>query len=510
MQVIQIIKKIKTPLILLLVLLAVGGVAMWDDWRTEKQAEEEKTSKSLTSLKAEEITKIVYRDVGISSEQQAGEQSPSATKGTDDNTGEAKTTELTLAKIDGRWRVTAPLAARADTAEVEDFIRTVLDYRYDRVISDPSSQDNLDLAEYGLDQPRRTIILAGDATDGAATSLTLRLGDKSPVGYSAYFSTDDGDDGKVYIGSQYILTSTAKSLFSFRAKELVALDRENIKSISFWHQDKKHSYVVERKDSEFQLQQPAAFTTSQSKVREFIDEFNRVRVEKFFDNPAAALVDKFSSAKALVMTAVFELSTGETKSLSFVRDRGNLLVAFDASKVVFKIPALFEETVNNLSANFRDHRVFAFKSADIEQVEVDGEIYRHVEGKWYRNANVNDDSVKLKLRNPEASAHTNIQVLLDEWETAEALGFAAKAEANAITSKGAAHKVVLTVRTQASDAEGEQPATTTSSKQLVVMIWQHDDEKFYLKHDDSEELFIIAKSMLDSIATTDTSILTTE
>ena len=502
--------RFKTPLILFAVLLVLGGIATWDDWRTKKKTEEEKTSKSLTSLTLAGVETITYRDSGANADDghlaEGSQQQTGAKKATE----EAK--EVKIEKIDGKWRITAPHETNADAEEVEDFIKTMLDYQYDRVIVDSSDQ-SADLKEYGLDKPTRTITLTGRAiadsdtadsddkadkdTASKSSDFTMRIGNKTPVGYGAYFSTADD---KVYVGSQYIITSTAKSLFSFRDKTLIEIDSDAVKNISFWHKDKKQGYRVVRRDGAFQLQKPEAFKTSQKKVREFIDEFNRVRIEKFFDTPDSEVKDKFISAESLTMTTVFELSTGETKSLSFVRDRGDLLVAFDADKAVFKLPAVFEETINNLSSNFRDHSIFTFNSADIKQVKVDGEVYRLVEGKWYSNADLDDNG---ELRNAETKAHDNIQVLLDEWETAEALGFVGEGEVDAITAKGVAHKVELTISAPSEQGNDKQ------SRQLSVSIWQQNDQ-YYLKHDDSEQLYVVAKSIVDSIATTATSILTTE
>ena len=528
--------KFKTPLILLAVLLVLGGIATWDDWRTEKKSEEEKTSKSLTDLTLAGIETITYHDSGANTDDDdllLGGDKAQSNKGTGAETNKTdEIDEIKVEKIAGKWRVTAPLETNADAETVEDFIKTVLDYQYDRVIvdsSEPSEQQSVDLKEYGLDKPARTITLTGRAvanTDedgkdnhddddkaagkqGETKSLTLHIGNKTPVGYAVYFGTAD-ENNKVYVGSQYILTSTTKSLFSFRDKTLIAIDSDSVQSISFWHRDKKNGYMVVRQDGKFQLQKPEAFKTSQKKVREFIDEFNRVRVEKFFDAPDSELQAKFTDTESLTMTTVFELSTGETKSLSFVRDRGDLLVAFDASKAVFKLPALFEETINNLSSNFRDHSIFTFNSADIEQVEVDGKVYRLVKGKWHTDADQGDTAdTDADEHDKHAKVYDKIQALLDGWETAEALGFVGESEVGAITAKGAAHKIELTLSGTNESSKQNSDEQAQQSRKLSVSIWQQDD-KYYLKHGDSEHLYIIAKSIIESIATPVTPILTTE
>ena len=82
------------------------------------------------------------------------------------------------------------------------------------------------------------------------------------------------------------------------------------------------------------------------------------------------MIKKFNTASKIVMSAVFEFSSGESKELTFVRDRGELLAAFAADKLVFGLPASFEEKVRDLSENFRDHSIFTFKASKVVTVDV--------------------------------------------------------------------------------------------------------------------------------------------
>ena len=499
--------KLRTPLILLAILLLLGGIATWDDWRTEKKQKQKESEKRLTELEQADITKVIYRDTNSNSKSKdTGETEQEA-----EQEGNKKPEQIVLEKIEGFWRIVQPIEVKADGKAVEDFLQTVLDYSYEQIVAEG---EGIDLVQFGLDKPMRAIVLTSgkkseaeqEAEDTSTSSYALYLGNKSPVGYSSYFRVGEAKD-KIYLGSQYALTSTKKSLFAFRDKSLVEIDGEAVKRVTFWHKEHNVAYVVERQDGKFQLLKPTMFKTSQQKVNEYIDEFNQVRVEKFIDAPDAGLQQKFATASSVVMTAVFEFSTGESKQLAFVRDRGDLLVSFDASRVVFKLPAAFEEKLRDLSENFRDHSIFNFTTHDIEEIDIDGDAYRLVEKDWYKASEVSSDG---KLLNKEATANDTVGLLLDSLENAEALEFVERSKESDIVSKTLERRLTLTLRKDKATNEAGSEKTDSDKSKLEVSFWTHatDKEKYYLKHNDSEQMYVVAKSILGALTEETTSILT--
>ena len=128
------------------------------------------------------------------------------------NAAAGKGETVVLEQVDGVWRVVTPLETAADAREVSDFIKTVLDYKYEEEVVSAEA-NNVKLEEFGLQEPRRVITL--QAEDGS--SYELRLGNNAPVGYSTYFqvggASKQQEQGQIYLGSQYVLNSTQKGLF---------------------------------------------------------------------------------------------------------------------------------------------------------------------------------------------------------------------------------------------------------------------------------------------------------
>ena len=442
---------IKTPLILLVVLIILGGVITWDRWQSDKEAQQKEQANKLTEIVIDDITKISYRDRGNDKDQ---------------------ATEFVLEKNDGRWRVTAPLASLADTSEVEDFVKTVLDYKYEQVIADNKSE----AAKFGLAEAQRTIELFS----GPEKSFTLYLGNKSVVGYSAYLATSV--DQRILLGSQYILTSTAKRLFDFRDKKLIVIDSTKVNRLTFWHRDTK-TFEVVRHEGRFQLSSQEK--TSQLKVEEYLEAFNDVRVEKFIDDPSPELRNKFTVTDKLLMSAVFENEADVRQQLVFARDRDQLLATFDASKIIYVLPKSFEEKVRELTDNFRDHRIFSFNTDDVQQIDIDGDSYRRVDNQWYPSAQI-DDGGKL-LDN--AQMNDTVDLLLVSLETAETIKFIDRTTVSELITKAAARQIILSLN---SAADG----TDTT---LTIKFWSDadNDERYYLSHSDDQQMFSVAKSLLE-------------
>ncbi len=466
-------KFIRTPLILGAVLLVLGGLAMWDEWQTEKEQKEQDEASKLTDLDAQQVRKITLLDRADAKDKTQTKAGP-----------------VTLEQVDGVWRIVTPLETAADTSEVNDFIKTVLDYKYEEEVVGAETE-NVKLEEFGLQVPRRVITLQTE--DG--NSYELRLGNNAPVGYSTYFQV--AGQTQIYMGSQYVLNSTQKGLFNFRDKQLIALDVEKVAGVTFWHRESQ-AYEVTRQDGRFQLVRPEPFKTAQQKVTEYIEAFDQVRADKFIDAPSAELIKKFKTASKIVMSAVFEFSSGESKELTFVRDRGELRAAFAADKLVFGLPADFEEKVRDLSENFRDHSIFTFAAAEVVSVDVDGETYRRVDNNWYRSAEL-DSEGKL----PEESKPTpndSVDLLLDSLETAEAIEFAARKQVAKTIAQAPTRQITLQLERQSK--EQEQPA---QQSKLEISFYAHpkNEEHYYVSHSDSEQVYVAARSLLEAYTVLD-------
>jgi hypothetical protein len=61
--------------------------------------------------------------------------------------------EATFTKVDGTWKLTAPLDAEAEHADMDDFVNVLARLRADELVSDKAKPTPDDLKPYGLDKP---------------------------------------------------------------------------------------------------------------------------------------------------------------------------------------------------------------------------------------------------------------------------------------------------------------------------------------------------------------------
>jgi hypothetical protein len=139
-------------LVLLLILAALGGYLYWVELPSQRQEEQQETaSRTLLPFPETAIT-------GLSLSTPQG------------------IVEMVL-RDGGRWAITAPLQAEADSREVQSLIRALVTGKVTRTVDDIGSA----LAPFGLDQPVTTVTVKA-----GAQQETISIGDSGPLSNTLY------------------------------------------------------------------------------------------------------------------------------------------------------------------------------------------------------------------------------------------------------------------------------------------------------------------------------------
>src|SRR5262245_28283577 len=124
-------KKLRAPLVLLAVLLALGGLAKWDEWKTEKETATEKSKGKILDIKPEDVTALTYVSKASESAPDSGaERQPG------EPAGKLEPVDAALAKQGDAWRVTKPVDAPADASGVTSLVKTLTDYSFASVVAE--------------------------------------------------------------------------------------------------------------------------------------------------------------------------------------------------------------------------------------------------------------------------------------------------------------------------------------------------------------------------------------
>jgi hypothetical protein len=115
---------------------------------------------------------------------------------------------LGFAKSADAWKMTAPIAARADFGAVEGLLGRIANGQMKSI----ADAEGSDLKKYGLDKPEYTVTLAA----GSARSVFL-VGGKTPEGQ--YFAKD-GSRPMVFTVDAFLVEDLSKAPADFRPKDL--------------------------------------------------------------------------------------------------------------------------------------------------------------------------------------------------------------------------------------------------------------------------------------------------
>jgi hypothetical protein len=129
---------------------------------------------------------------------------------------------IDIVKEGSFWKLKSPFAAPADTSAVDSMFTSLEKLQADELVADQVK----DLAQYGLDQPSRTVKAV---VEGASAPLEVDFGAKSPDGGSVYARRPS--EGKVYLVASWVESSFDKKPFDLRDRDLLHVKRDDVRSL---------------------------------------------------------------------------------------------------------------------------------------------------------------------------------------------------------------------------------------------------------------------------------------
>jgi hypothetical protein len=380
--------------------------------------------------------------------------------------------EATLVKKDGVWRMTAPVDTQAEAGNVDSLIKTVLEYTYAKTVTDKKEQ----WKDFGLEKPSRTITLKF-ADPAKSPPLTVYVGDKAPVGYNVYLRTSSSDT--VYLGSQYLLTSSSKTLFDLRDKTVARIDEAPIKTLVY--ERKGHpSIELSKADGKYKVVKPQELESDSAEVRDFIEDLNSTKAVAFHDAPGTELQAAFAAPDYKV-TWVDE--KGASGSLAFAEKDGKVFAAFDASQRVFQLGDDAKAKLAKELVDFRNRRVLGFDVADASEVEIDGALYKNVNGEWFKADEAGKEGAK-------EAAH--VRAFLVDLEFAKTDKFYAPAEVEGKLARAPDNKIVIRFK---------KPELTPVTLELFAA--EDATDKFLVRRSGIETVYRMPKSTFNSMRPSD-------
>jgi hypothetical protein len=301
------VSQARSTLLLLVALVGVAagvGLYAWKGVYASDRAEE--------AAREHQLRVISAQPPGAPSLSDAGEPPLDFTRLTVTVGAEASTLEKDAG---GRWRLTAPVQARADQGVVEGLIGQLRSARFKSALEEHPDAETL--RRYGLDQPRFTV--QAEALVGEARQpRTLRLaGGLENTFDGSVFVRRDGQD-PVYAAEGALRLAVARTTFELRDKQVLALDEEALASLTV--KGRLADWTLARDaQGRWELTRPAAGLADASRVASLLAATSAERALAF-PADAAALRPGFAHP-ALKVEAT--LRDGGAVTLELARSPGD-------------------------------------------------------------------------------------------------------------------------------------------------------------------------------------------
>ena len=452
-----------------LTLVALGGVATWDEWKTKQDENEKETKGRLLSIKAESVVAIHLK---------SRPDSESGDKSADIKSLSSNVVDVTLKLENGSWTIKDPVNSNADQQVVTDLLKSLIDYKTESEVAKGKNQ----WQPFGLNDPRRSIEL--ETTDGK--KVTFLVGMNSPVGFSAYTATSEDDI--VYAGSQYIATSTGKTLFDLRDKKFLGLQANEVTSIS--GKVKTESLSLTKESGQWKISAPFSAKGDLTTINNFLDDLTGLRATEFIDHPDSKLTAGLKSTKPWASWVL--KSNNHVTHVSILDHGGATYVAIDGRDARYKIADDSRGKISKIAGDFRDKRIFGFESAQVGSVEVDGQTFLKVGSDWYQSADAGKFTGDGKFPGkpedqPKPASHIRGLIVDLEYARAEEV-FESQSRVSKALPIAPLHKVKLNL--------AGQTAPTN------VEIWKADDntEMVYVRKDGKSDVYKAKRTIIASIS----------
>jgi len=283
----------------------------------------------------------------------------------------------------GEWRLVEPIKAEADSSLLSGMVDGLKGLKIDQVVAENPE----DLAPFGLESPKMTIEVR--MTEGEPQPPALRVGGKSPVGANSY-ARREGED-KVLLLSASLETQFDKSLFDLREKRLFLFNQSEVESLRILKQGRPWLEMA-REDGQWLLISPLRAPADEEEVGKILSKLTGLRARSFeaeegadlasfgLADPAWTVEVGLSPDHARVSLVIGSAGRDEGRETVFAK-RGETPGVVNLDRDVTEALAAGPEQL-------REKKVFAFKSWEVEKVELDLEgtsvaLEKTDEGKWW-------------------------------------------------------------------------------------------------------------------------------
>jgi len=262
------------------------------------------------------------------------------------------------------WRLTRPLAARADAFAVDRLLDAVTSLSKTRTL------DDVDPKAVGLDKPRATVRLT--TKDG---EKVLRIGAEVPPGGS----TIAGVEGRkgAYVVSDAVLSEVDKAPGEWRDHQVFRGNREAVQRITLTG-GSEGPVVLARRRGGFWMERPVADRADRDLVDGLLSDLTGLTADRFLDGPRNLAVLGLNPPKGAVDVvfsdgtppARVELGSSVTGPAAPEGQPAGELAYGKVGDTVFQVRTRLGESVRRAPIDWRALQLSLFEVHDVDSATV--------------------------------------------------------------------------------------------------------------------------------------------
>jgi hypothetical protein len=356
---------LKSTLLAIVVLAALGGYIYFYEWDTPASSVEDK-EKVFAAVQADAIEEIQIKA--------AGGETSRATKASEG------------------WQLVEPAKMEADASELSAVTSNLSSLEIQRVVEENAA----DLARYGLNPPRVDVAFR---IKGEKDFRHLLIGDKTPTGSDLYAKLPN--DKKVVLVSSFLDGTFNRTPFDLQDKSILEFDREKADSVELASGDTTVQLV--KTGNDWKVAKPIAARGEYGAIEGVVTRLSSGQMQRIVD-PAPADLKRYGLDKP---SATATVSTGSSRATILLgSSEGGSVYAKDASRpMVFAVEESLATDIKKSVGDFRRKDVFDFRSFNAAKIEITrgGASYRFEKSKdkdgkevWKNAAGQNADTAKVE------------------------------------------------------------------------------------------------------------------
>jgi len=211
--------------------------------------------------------------------------------------------KMTFKKRDQNWWIESPVNYKGDDMNINSLLSQIEIAENEGIVSETGE----DSESFGLAPPQMKLYIMTKEK----RKDSLLIGYKNPVGNAVFAQRTPGNE--IFLTNYMMSTYMQKSLFEFREKKLLEIDKNDVNRIVLTYPNKTFE-LKKVAFKEWEIQKPNKYPADLPVITAILDKFDDAKIKKFIDEKPKNL-NKYGLNKPMIRLDLFFEKDASKKSL---------------------------------------------------------------------------------------------------------------------------------------------------------------------------------------------------